>query len=185
MGPPGRGRPASEIRLATLPSSPLESLSSVLEDVVVGGAAEPLATIWRDLVANPLLARGVAKDIGLNRQGSTPFSLALASGGIVPQGDDRGPTGRYWPPSGNGSVVAAGRDEADTQSDHRQPALQHRRSPPCWQRGHAERASHESPVLVMRPKGRLLRRGRAAPRLGPSVAPGGECGPFGRVRWRL
>jgi len=29
MGPPGRGRPASKIRLATLPSSPLESLSSV------------------------------------------------------------------------------------------------------------------------------------------------------------
>jgi len=29
MGPPGRGRPASEIRLATLPSSPLESLSSI------------------------------------------------------------------------------------------------------------------------------------------------------------
>jgi len=29
MGPPGRGRPASEIRLVTLPSSPLESLSSI------------------------------------------------------------------------------------------------------------------------------------------------------------
>jgi len=29
MGPSGRGRPASEIRLVTLPSSPLESLSSI------------------------------------------------------------------------------------------------------------------------------------------------------------
>jgi len=63
MGPPWRGLPASEIRLATLPSSPLESLSSVSGDVVVGGAAEPVATIWRELVANPLVAVDTAEAI--------------------------------------------------------------------------------------------------------------------------
>jgi len=30
---------------------------------MVGGAAGPVATIWRELVAQPLIARGVAKDI--------------------------------------------------------------------------------------------------------------------------
>jgi hypothetical protein len=63
MGPPWRGLPASEIRIGTLPSSPLESLSSVSGDVVVGGAAEPLVTIWQRLVAKALVARGAAKDI--------------------------------------------------------------------------------------------------------------------------
>jgi len=59
MGPPGRGLPASKIRLGTVPSPPLESLSSVFgkeeptelfayNDLTEAGRTTPLAGVSQE-----------------------------------------------------------------------------------------------------------------------------------------
>jgi len=73
MGPPWRGRPASEIRLATLPSSPLDSLSFIF------GKEEPTELFaYNDLAEagrTTPLAGVPQKPHSPTSSGASPFSL--------------------------------------------------------------------------------------------------------------
>jgi len=72
MGPPGRGRPASEIRLGKVLSSPLESLSSIFgkEETTELFAYNDLAEAGRTTPAG----RRAAKPHSPTSSGASPFS---------------------------------------------------------------------------------------------------------------
>jgi len=80
------------------PTSLREELRRTPQGAMVGGAAGPVATIWRELVAQPLIARGVAKDIAY----------------LGVRGNDV-----YWPPQKRAGEYEAALHPREQQPHHR------------------------------------------------------------------